>query len=124
MALPLAPPRREGAPPPDQFVYLGAVQLPHTHGNDQSATLPLSSGRCGLHASALIGSLVCHTTSNCPSGRISPIITGFDRWWLVCMAETEPEGAFTFCPYIACRTASTSVVPACCTACAHILKPM
>jgi hypothetical protein len=29
-SLPL--PEREGAPPPDQFVYFGAVQLPHTHG--------------------------------------------------------------------------------------------
>ena len=59
-----------------------------------------------------------------PVGWISPIITGFDRWWLVFITDSKPEGAFTFWPYIAWRTASTLVVPACSTACVHILKPM
>ena len=40
------------------------------------------------------------------------------------MTAVKPLGAFTVCPYIACRTAFTSVLPACVTACAHILKPM
>ena len=40
------------------------------------------------------------------------------------ITSSKPLGAFILCRYMAWRTALTSVVPACATACAHILKPM
>ena len=67
----------------DQLVYFGFSQLPQTQGYDQLAVSLALSGMKGLQASALMVPSVCHTTSNCPSGWISPIMTGFERWWLV-----------------------------------------
>jgi hypothetical protein len=45
-------------------LYFGSVQLPQTHGKVQSAVSLALSGIYLLQASATIGSLVCHTTSN------------------------------------------------------------
>ena len=45
-------------------LYFGSVQLPQTHGKVQSAVSLELSGMYLLQASAMTGSLVCHTTSN------------------------------------------------------------
>ena len=49
-----------------------------------------------------------------------PIMTGFAMWWFGSIVTSNPEGDLNFWPIIASRTASTSVVPACSTACAHM----
>src|SRR5947209_17909763 len=59
-----------------------------------------------------------------PEELIFPIMTGFDKWWFTFITTSKPLGALILWPYIAWRTALTSVVPAWTTACAHILKPM
>src|SRR5712692_1052686 len=64
---------------PYSIRYFGSVQLPQTHGKVQSAVSLALSGMYLLQASAMTGSLVCHTTSNWPLAWISPIITGFER---------------------------------------------
>jgi hypothetical protein len=61
---------------------------------------------------------------NCPSARISPIITGLCRWWLVLsIVSSKPHGALNFWPPIAAMTLSTSVVLAFSTACFHMCMP-
>jgi hypothetical protein len=55
---------------------------------------------------------------------ISPISTGLARWWLGSITAVPPVRFGNSWPYIASRTASTSVVPASVTAFTHMLKPM
>src|SRR5277367_6484896 len=57
---------------------------------------------------------------NCPSPWISPIMTGLAMWWFGSIVTSKPDGDLNFWPIIASRTASTSAVPACSTACAHV----
>src|SRR5712691_3780152 len=99
------------------------MQPPHTQGKVQSAVRLALYGIYLLQASALTGLIDRQMTSNLPSASILPIMTGLERRRVVFMTSSKPLGAFTLCPYIAWRTALTSAVPACATACAHILKP-
>ena len=98
--------------------------MPQTHGKVQSAVSFELSGMKSDQASPLTTPSVSQTVSNWPSDWISPMSTGFDRWWLVFITAMPPVRFLKVWPYMACRTASTSTVPACCTACTHMLKPM
>src|SRR5262245_24473599 len=57
----------------------GAGSLPDRWGNVQSATLSFESFTNLLQGSARTRPLVRHTSWNCPSARISPMMTGFLR---------------------------------------------
>ena len=60
---------------------LGAVSLPDRCGQFQSATLFFESATYLLQGSARTLPFVRHTSWNWPSARISPLMTGFLRWW-------------------------------------------
>ena len=50
-------------------------------------------------------------------------ISGGRAGWNI-VTTSNPDGDLTFWPIMAWRTASTSVVPACCTACTHMWNRM
>ena len=50
----------------------------------------LRAGRKSDQASPATRPLVCHTTSNWPSARISPIITGLVMWWFGSIFDMPP----------------------------------
>jgi hypothetical protein len=86
--------------------------------------MSLLPGRKSDHASPGTRPSVCHTVANWPSAWISPISTGFVRWWFGSILAMPPVMFGTSMPIMASVTLSTSVVPAFSTAFTHMLKPM